>query len=523
MVISLKDYKNKVKGCWLGKNIGGTLGMPFEGFRGCLDLDWYTQDMSKGAAANDDLDLQLVWLVAAEKYGKNLDAKILAEYWTSYIFPSWSEYGMAKANLTKGILPPLSGWYNNFHKDSCGAFIRSEIWACLAPGHPEIAIKYAYEDAIVDHVDEGVYAEIFCAAVQSAAFVESDAETLINIGLSYIPADSGVAKSVKLAIECYKNGLDWKAARKKVLQTFPGTFVFHGAIGGVFEEDIPMGEPGYDAPGNIGIIIIGWLYGEGDFGKSICIATGCGEDADCTAATLGAILGIVLGADKIPEKWIEPIGDEINTMCIDATGWDMWHPNTVTDLTRRICNLMPTFMGEHCEALDDSGVIIKVREPKDLYDGDTNLERFGHYVSFKDGLLKQPPFGIAVKSMPFDIVFRCVDGLNVVNEKEIKFEIDITNNSAKPQWLELNWILPEEWEVSTGRSFSVNMGAVRPAGAINPGGFPKVPVTVIPHNITQAEYTVVLEVSSLGRPNKQYVHIQLFNHPEIGSFVKFDA
>ena len=84
-----------------------------------------------------------------------------------------------------GIHPPASGRYKNQFSESCGCFIRSEIWACLAPGRPQIAVKYAYEDACVDHSDEGIYAELFCAAIQSAAFAESDRDTLIDIGLSY--------------------------------------------------------------------------------------------------------------------------------------------------------------------------------------------------------------------------------------------------------------------------------------------------------------------------------------------------
>ena len=78
---------------------------------------------------------------------------------------------------------------DNTYKNSNGCWIRSELWACLAPGHPEIATRYAFEDAIVDHANEGMYGEIFTAALQSAAFAESDREKLIDIGLSYIPED----------------------------------------------------------------------------------------------------------------------------------------------------------------------------------------------------------------------------------------------------------------------------------------------------------------------------------------------
>lgn len=307
--ISKEEYRDKVYGCWQGKNIGGTLGAPFEAKREAVDLEFYTHDLSVGALPNDDLDLQLSWLCAAERYGTAVDAKILAEYWVSTIVPNWAEYGVGKTNLRLGLEPPVAGGFCNAFKDSNGAWIRSEIWACLMPGHPELAVRYAYQDAIVDHADEGVYAEVFTAALESAAFVESDYEELVRIGLSYIPEDCGVAKAVKLAIECYKSGITWKEARIRLLNEIPGSF--GGQVRTPNPDNIPQGPWGYDAPSNIGLTIIGWYYGEGDFSRSICIAAGCGEDGDCTTATLGSIMGIILGASGLPQKWLEPIGDEM--------------------------------------------------------------------------------------------------------------------------------------------------------------------------------------------------------------------
>jgi hypothetical protein len=55
-----------------------------------------------------------------------------------------------------------------------GAPIRSEIWACIFPGTPEIAGYYAYIDSSVDHWYEGVYGEIFLSVMESLAFIESD-------------------------------------------------------------------------------------------------------------------------------------------------------------------------------------------------------------------------------------------------------------------------------------------------------------------------------------------------------------
>jgi hypothetical protein len=85
----------------------------------------------------------------------------------------------------------------------------------------------------------------------------------------------------------------------------------------------------FQAPRNVAFTMIGWLYGDGDFGKSICIAVNCGDDTDCTGATLGSILGIIGGTKAIPEKWRKPVGDRIINVAI--TGFSA--PATLDELT----------------------------------------------------------------------------------------------------------------------------------------------------------------------------------------------
>jgi len=338
MIININDYRNKVLGCWMGKNIGGTLGAPMEWKRQINDVEFYEQELHGEPLPNDDLDIQLLWLLALEKHGVHLDAHVLSEYWLSYLTPDWGEYGNSKAYMRAGLMPPLCSIPNNPFKHSCGSFIRSEIWACIAPGAPDIAVKYAYEDSILDHgAGEGLYAEMFCAAIQSAAFVENDMYKLIDIGLSYIPDGCGVAKAVLTVMDCYKKGMSWLECRDEVLRLHRGQYTLYA---GISERDREMGfadgECGYGAPSNIAIIIIGWLYGEWDFSKSICIAVNCGEDTDCTAATLGSIFGIINGIDAIPQKWIDPIGRGIKTLVLDYCTLQFSLPENIDELSDRV-------------------------------------------------------------------------------------------------------------------------------------------------------------------------------------------
>lgn len=466
MRLTFKEYKEKMLGCWMGKNIGGVLGAPFECKRGVFDVEFYTQDLKGNPPPNDDLDLQLVWLNAVERYGRHIDASILGEYWLSFVIPNWVEYGSGKNNLRMGIVPPLSGYLENPYKDSCGCFIRSEIWACLAPGRPKLAARYAYEDAIVDHSSEGMYGEIFCAAIQSAAFVEKDKYKLIDIGLSYIPQDCGIAKGIKAAIDAYKSGVDFKEARKIVMTAVPGTFGVQMTPLKEMPEDVPAGKPGYDAPSNIGIMIIGWLYGEDDFGKSLCIANNCGEDTDCTCATLGAILGIIHGIDGIPQSWIEPIGDTINTCCINMLSGVIDIPKTVTELTDRVLRLTPAFLGAKvCDILaGPDGYTIEVLEDEELYciKGDLYIPGINNHDKSAEPqiheLLQRTPHAVSYKFPAFNAVLDYLGDpyIKAGESKKLKLTLSDSTNLGyhHQQWISIKVYSSEGVSILPGNECS---------------------------------------------------------------------
>jgi len=315
--LGIETYRDKVYGCWIGKNAGGTLGGPLEQMFGqeeMFDVWWYPK-LVEGGIPNDDLEIQLVWLQAIRDRGIYLTARDLAEYWLDCISYNPDEYGLNKTNLRKGLQPPVSGWYNNWFKDCMGSPIRSEIWACIAPGAPNIAAQYAYEDAICDHAGgESVYGEIFNATLESVAFLIGDRTRLVEIGLSMIPQKCLTAKAIRTAVQSFNNGLDWKKAREHVKEA-------------VFS---PIAQY---SPINLGFQTIGLLYGK-DFGDAICKAVNCGWDTDCTGATVGSIWGIINGKSGIPKKWIEPLGDKI----IVSEGMRNLHaPADLHELTDEVC------------------------------------------------------------------------------------------------------------------------------------------------------------------------------------------
>lgn len=446
MRLNLDDYRDKVMGCWLGKNVGGTFGAPFEWKRQINDVDFYVQDDLSGEPwPNDDLDIQLLWLIAMEEMGIDIDTQRLAEYWCTYVTPHWAEYGTAKINMRQGLMPPLSGSTNNAFKHSCGAFIRSEIWACIAPGLPALAASYAAKDAALDHGDgEGSFAEIFMAAMESAAFVVQDLRSLINIGLSYIPPDCGVAGAIRTTLDCVDEGRDWKETRNEILRKHRGA-THMGNPSNTSEEDrargFDEGQIGYDVPSNIALTLLALLDGGADFGRVQQTAVNCGEDTDCTAATSGSVWGIIHGANDIPERWIEPIGHGIKTVVLNKGELGFFGnqiPQTVDELTERTERIARQILMQH-----RATQMISER-PTDLADlSAEQLESEDQGAAIR-AELAGPRFEFDL----FTIDVNYGDGGPFISPG-IPKDLTVTiHNTYKTQAnLSLHWFLPDGWTV----------------------------------------------------------------------------
>jgi ADP-ribosylglycohydrolase len=412
VTLNTAEFRDRVYACWLGKSIGGTLGAPVEGRREMHDLTFYNP-VPTDVSANDDLDLQLLWLKALEEQGTRLDARALGEYWLSFVPVDWNEYGIGKANMRQGFPPPISGQFRNRWRDSNGAWIRSEIWACVAPGCPGLAARYAYEDACVDHGGaEGTYAELFTASLESAAFVEHDRDRLLAIGLSHIPPDCGVAQSIRAAVDAHAKGLDLKAAREAVVEASKATGWFM-------------------APQNVAFTILGWLYGDGDFGKSICAAVNCGDDTDCTGATLGSLLGILNGTKGIPDEWRKPIGETIKNVAIGG----FQPPRTLSELTDRTVRMARIVLEEQ-----NAPVVIREDRPTDLTAASA--------LKLDPAEDEKAPWARSPYQVPFDFVsFRAT--LDVVSDPEIEpgvprvIRLILNNATPQPMEVAVTWHLPE--------------------------------------------------------------------------------
>jgi ADP-ribosylglycohydrolase len=278
-----------------------------------LAFDWLSREPRKGFGPDDDTSYQIVGLNTLEKYGPDISCKQLGTEWCASL-PAIDKQlaeGLALERMRSGIEPPESGRHPI--GEAIGGQMKGELWGLICPGNPKLAAEYARRDGVVAHCDNGVYGEQFIAAMMSAAFEEKDTRKIIEMALKEIPADSKYAETVRWVLQMHDAGKDYREVRAEVVKKYPN------ACNPVYADT--------------GIVTLALLYGEGDFEKTITTAASCGSDTDCDTASVGALIGCILGANALPAKWIESIGDEFRCFVQGSENW------SIAGLSTRICAL----------------------------------------------------------------------------------------------------------------------------------------------------------------------------------------
>ena len=317
------EYRDKVRGCWFGKCLAGAIGMPYEGVPFTVKLS--EEDLVLANVPNDDLELQLVWLEAVEKYGTKLTSKELGNIWLERIPSGCDEYSIALFNMKRGVMPPASGYLNNFFCDGMGATIRSEIWALLFAGRPDAAGHFACFDAEVDHHGDGVRGEEFMAYAEAYAVEHSSLEESLRFALGRMPEESRIYRQLKEVFDMYDNHVSDDDARNYLLVNY-------------------QTEPNFtDCVMNLMFIVNGLLRGKGNFIKTIFDIVSFGRDTDCTAATAGAFLGCVYGMKAFPEKYLNAVENKLalSGFVNDIPGV----PKTLDELVEKTLQLREKLLG----------------------------------------------------------------------------------------------------------------------------------------------------------------------------------
>lgn len=306
--ISTAILKDKIAGGWAGKMIGVTFGAPteFHALGKTFDdpIKWVPADV-KGSIWQDDMYVQLTFLMTMDQYGIDAPAKKFQELFAKAGYQLWHANVQGRKNYYDSIFPPQSGHPDyNLHADDIDFQIEADYIGFMCPGMPQTANKIADKIGHIMNYGDGVYGGIFVGALYSAAYFDNDISKIIDKALLSIPAESDYSKIVRDVILLHKQyPIDWHAAWAE-LEAKWGKVQICGA-GTTFNIDAKL---------NGAYVVMGLLYGEGDPAKTMEITVRCGQDSDCNPSNAMALLGVIKGFSGLPVEYqnaVKAMGDSV--------------------------------------------------------------------------------------------------------------------------------------------------------------------------------------------------------------------
>lgn len=324
--------KEKIHGAWLGRICGCLLGKTVEGIKthelhpllketGNYPMYRYIRraeitdemlekyqyglrgrcyaDQVEFMPCDDDTNYMVLAQELVEKYGRDFTAYDVSRIWLA-LQPKdayCTAERVAFCNFVKGYEPPESAVYKNPYREWIGAQIRGDYFGYINPGNPEMAAEMAFRDASISHVKNGIYGEMWVAAMIACAAVTDNIEDIILGGLAQIPHTSRLYEDIMKVLEGWRGGVMEADCFRKIHEQYD-EYTSHGWC---------------HTNSNAMIVAASLLYGSGNYGKSICMAVETGFDTDCNGATVGSVLGMRCGVSGIPEEWSAPIHDTLQT------------------------------------------------------------------------------------------------------------------------------------------------------------------------------------------------------------------
>ncbi|MBI2427419.1 MAG: ADP-ribosylglycohydrolase family protein [Ignavibacteriales bacterium] len=330
-VLSKSVIEDKILGGWLGRSAGCLLGKPVEKIdrSGMIELlssnrTWPISDYISGIgipepllqkypwnkhsgkeslkenivcmAEDDDMNYPMMNLVAFELFGEKFTTENILQTWMDLapVLSIFTAERVAYANALAGILPPLTATVRNPYREWIGAQIRADVWGWISPSQPARAAEFAWRDARLSHVRNGIYGEMFFAAGIAASFKHSSIPNIINEALQFIPPQSRFAEAIRFVLTLPIPQQSWDSTVDDLYKKF-GRYHWVHAIN------------------NAALIVAALISSQDDYERAICNVVMGGWDTDSNGATVGSIMGTMLGAQQLPKKWTSPLNNKIRS------------------------------------------------------------------------------------------------------------------------------------------------------------------------------------------------------------------
>ena len=367
-----EQLKDKIMGGWAGQTIAVTFGGPYEfRFDGTFIQDyqplvWYDGYLKKTMIADpglyDDLYMDLTFVDVFEKYGLNAPVDSFANAFAHAGYMLWHANQAARYNLLNGIKAPQSGyWINNPHADDIDYQIESDFAGLMSPGMPNTASKISDKIGHIMNYGDGWYGGVFVGAMYTQAFISNDVQHIVNEALKTIPAKSTYYQCIHDVVNWHKQyPNDWHQTWFELQKKWSSENSCPDGVFNAFDIDAKL---------NSAYVVLALLYGNGDYTKTLKIATRCGQDADCNPSTVGGVLGAMLGYKKIPAYWkmglkeAESIDFKYTTMSLNKV-YEIGFKHALENIKR------------NAGKVDGDKIIILAQEPKTvkLEQGFTNMK-----------------------------------------------------------------------------------------------------------------------------------------------------
>lgn len=267
---------------------------------------------------DDDLNYTMLALHVLETYGDAFTTDDVATVWLQTMPPLtvFTAERVVFENLLASVEPPRTARVHNPYREWIGAQIRGDLWGYVRPGAPAAAAELAWRDARLSHVENGVYAELFAAALVSLAFVEAEPARLVRRAAALLPDDARLTRAVVWAVAVAEHEDEWEDVLDALHERFGRYHWVH-------------------AVNNAALVAAALVHGGGGFEASATRVVMGGWDTDSNGATVGSVAGAMHGRAGVPDAWIAPTGGVLRT---SLKGFD--HAR-VEDLARRTLALVP--------------------------------------------------------------------------------------------------------------------------------------------------------------------------------------
>ena len=210
----------------------------------------------------------------------------------------WHANLAARRALRRGVPGELSGTPKyNMHANDIDFQIEADFIGLMTPGLPQASNDLGFRAGRVMNYGDGLYGGLFVSGMYAAAFFEADPRAIVEAGLAVLPPESQYARTIADTLKWHEERPDdWKRVWQLLERSWNGNEVCPSGADHPFNIDAKL---------NGAYIVLGLLYGDGDFERTMRISTQAGQDSDCNPASAAGILGVVLGYDGIPSIYTQ--------------------------------------------------------------------------------------------------------------------------------------------------------------------------------------------------------------------------